>query len=231
MQMDNQAYQQHLDSYNNALNAWQLGYGVDRDRVGDIRYADETDYNRNQYERELALEQAMTMLNLGLMPSEELLTTSKMNTNDVQAIYEAIRAQLAADTKGKSGGGGGDDDDDGGNLSGMTDHERQEALFRNAMRSANPANYIASNYKKYGFTKSTGLSGEYNDWIKKQERGDGSYITPQSSKYSTYWGNVRRMYDNGATEAKIAETLQRGYQNGDITASEVEKMLYSLGIN
>lgn len=231
MQMDNQAYQQHLDSYNNALNAWQLGYGVDRDRVEDIRYTDETDYNRNQYERELALEQAMTMLKLGVMPSEELLTASKMNAGDVQGIYEAIRAQLAEDTKGKSGGGGGDDDDDGGNLSGMTDHERQEALFRDAMRSANPANYIASNYKKYGFTKSTGLSGEYNDWIKKQERGDGSYITPQSSKYSTYWGNVRRMYDNGATEAKIAETLQRGYQNGDITASEVEKMLYSLGIN
>lgn len=109
MQMDNQAYQQHLDSYNNALNAWQLGYGVDRDRVGDIRYADETDYNRGQAERELALEQAMTMLKLGVMPSEELLTASKMNAGDVQGIYEAIRAQLAEDTKGKSGGGGGDD--------------------------------------------------------------------------------------------------------------------------
>lgn len=105
MQMDNQAYQQHLDSYNNALNAWQLGYGVDRDRVEDIRYTDETDYNRNQYERELALEQAMTMLKLGVMPSEELLTASKMNAGDVQGIYEAIRAQLAADTKG---GGSGD---------------------------------------------------------------------------------------------------------------------------
>ena len=105
MQMDNLAYQQHLDSYNNALNEWQLNYGVDRDRVGDIQYADETAYNRNQYERELALEQAMTMLNLGLMPSEELLSTSKMNGNDVQAIYEAIRAQLAEDTSGKGSGG------------------------------------------------------------------------------------------------------------------------------
>lgn len=112
MQMDNQAYQQHLDSYNNALNAWQLGYGVDRDRVGDIRYTDETDYNRNQYERELALEQAMTMLKLGVMPSEELLTASKMNAGDVQGIYEAIRAQLAADTKG--GGSGGSKSSGGG---------------------------------------------------------------------------------------------------------------------
>lgn len=103
MQMDDAAYQKHLDSYNNALNNWQLNYGVDRDRVGDIRYADETGYSRNQYERELALEQAMTMLNLGLMPSEELLTASKMNNSDVQSIYNAIRAQMAQDT---SGGGG-----------------------------------------------------------------------------------------------------------------------------
>lgn len=112
MQMDNQAYQQHLDSYNNALNAWQLGYGVDRDRVEDIRYTDETDYNRGQAERELALEQAMTMLKLGVMPSEELLTASKMNAGDVQGIYEAIRAQLAADTKG--GGSGGSKSSGGG---------------------------------------------------------------------------------------------------------------------
>ena len=106
MQMDDAAYQKHLDSYNNALSEWQLGYGVDRDRVGDIRYADETGYSRNQYERELALEQAMTMLNLGLMPSAELLTASKMNNSDVQSIYNAIRAQMAADTSGSGGSSG-----------------------------------------------------------------------------------------------------------------------------
>lgn len=106
MQMDDAAYQKHLDSYNNALNNWQLNYGMDRDRVGDIRYADEIGYSRNQYERELALEQAMTMLNLGLMPSAELLTASKMNNSDVQSIYNAIRAQMAADTKGSGGSSG-----------------------------------------------------------------------------------------------------------------------------
>ena len=158
MQMDNQAYQQHLDSYNNALNNWQLNYGVDRDRVGDIRYADETDYSRSQYERELALEQAMTMLNLGLMPSAELLTASKMNNSDVQSIYNAIRAQMAQDTKGsgRSSGGTSGGDESGGDLyadlmaAGVTDYGTAYQYLRSAGYGTTDANryakYFAESY-------------------------------------------------------------------------------------
>lgn len=203
MQMDDLAYQHHVDSYNNALNEWQLNYGVDRDRVGDIRYADETDYSRSQYERELALEQAMTMLNLGLMPSTELLTASRMNNGDVQAIYNAIREQMAQDTKGKSGGSNSDS-----SYSGKTEAERYDALFRAAQASGNPKSYIANHYKEYGFKSSSGLTSDYENWAEKsagqQEVASSSVANQNGSTWvhvpglgRLSWSELEYYVDNG----------------------------------
>ena len=243
MQMDDRAYQQHLDSYNNALNEWQLNYGVDRDRVGDIQYADETAYNRNQYERELALEQAMTMLNLGLMPSEELLSASKMNGNDVQAIYEAIRAQLAEDTSGKGSGSGGSGSS--GNTGGMTYNERLGALYRAAKATNNPANYIATHFKEYGFDKSTGLVDGYKSWAANNQqpaaskiKGAASNIVAEhdaneiqySANYNSTLSDIGGMFDSGASVASVSEALDKAVKSGDIRAWEAEEILKDLGL-
>ena len=42
-----------------------------------------------------------------------------------------------------------------------------DGLFRDAYASGHPENFIAANYKNYGFSKSTGLSSEY-----KKKYGD-----------------------------------------------------------
>lgn len=111
IQLDNDAYARHMDAYNSALNNWQLGYGVDRDRLSDLRYDDETAYSRQidernyqASERELALNQAMAMLEMGVMPSTDLITAAQLNGSDVNAIYQAVREQMAA--KNTSGGSG-----------------------------------------------------------------------------------------------------------------------------
>lgn len=214
MQMDDAAYQKHLDSYNNALNNWQLNYGVDRDRVGDIRYADETGYSRNQYERELALEQAMTMLQLGVMPSEELLTASKMNNSDVQGIYEAIRAQMAADTKGGSGGS---------RSSGNSGEEDYEGLYAAAYASRSPENYIKAHYKEYGFKSNAGLVDDFKAW-REEVKGNGQSMN--KVEYPTLVQYAKKMQSFGRSPEYMYDALlKQGYSE-----AVIDQVMASLGL-
>lgn len=224
MQMDNQAYQQHLDSYNNALNAWQLGYGVDRDRVGDIRYADETDYNRNQYERELALEQAMTMLKLGVMPSEELLTASKMNAGDVQGIYEAIRAQLAEDTKGGSNSSKGKGKDKGSSQSagvyakllsaGAVDYGTAYAMLLDMGYAQGEAKEIATYYGETYYPENKGRINsnpiQYGAGPVSQSRTE---LSPAEAVVDTLVNNVLDQQRRGEISKEKADELIKQLNN------------------
>lgn len=227
MQMDNQAYQQHLDSYNNALNAWQLGYGVDRDRVGDIRYADETDYNRNQYERELALEQAMTMLKLGVMPSEELLTASKMNAGDVQGIYEAIRAQLAADTSGGSGKGSGKGKDDSstGDIyawlksKGATDEASAYALLVDKGYTSTEASKIAGYYQNTVAPKMNQQSSLAASIIQAHDDAE------TGGRYNDVVGYIDEMKNEGASAGEIRSALKDAYDAGYINRNQYAQLI------
>lgn len=224
MQMDDRAYQQHLDSYNNALNNWQLNYGVDRDRVSDMQYADETAYNRNQYERELALEQAMTMLKLGVMPSEELLTASKMNAGDVQGIYEAIRAQLAEDTKGKSGGGSGSSSSKSKPV--LT---WPQTLAQIEAGNLTPTVLAAYEYymgEEYKTTKKSNIKNAARNIVAEHDANEIQY----SSGYNSTWKTVENMYDNGSSVASIADALEKAISGGKIRQWEAEEMLKSLGL-
>ena len=46
--------------------------------------------------------------------------------------------------------------------------QNQLRLFMDALNSGvSPANYIATHYKEYGFDKVTGLSSEYNKWVRE----------------------------------------------------------------
>lgn len=223
IQLDNDAYARHMDAYNSALNNWQLGYGVDRDRLSDLRYDDETAYNRQldernyqASERELALNQAMAMLEMGVMPSTDLITAAQLNGSDVDAIYQAVREQMAA--KNTSGGSGSSRSRSSSKSSstsytGMTEEERLDALYRDAKASANPQNYIATHYKEYGFTKSTGLSSGYTSWAKlpagKQEVANSSVSNQSGSTWvhvpglgRLSWSELEHYVDTG----KVKET-------------------------
>lgn len=226
MQMDDLAYQKHLDSYNNALNSWQLNYGVDRDRVGDIRYADETDYSRGEHERELALEQAMTMLNLGLMPSTELLTASRMNNGDVQSIYNAIREQMAQDTKGggRSSGGsdGGKDNDKGKSVpagvyakllsGGAVDYGTAYAMLIDMGYAQGEAKEIATYYDETYYPDNKG----------RINSNPIQYGAGPLSQASTELSPMESMTDAAAT------LVLDQYKAGKISKAEADKLLKQL---
>lgn len=89
---------------------------------------------------------------------------------------------LAAAGLGGSGSGG---RGSGGSVSGGTGRTGYgtgyEALYADAYSSENPANYIASNYKKYGLTNSTGLQDGYKNWLSNQLMSDAEFTMFQNT--------------------------------------------------
>ena len=154
------------DGYNRALNKWQADYGVDRDSIGDTRYTDEMGYNRQQdaldredARKKQALAQALEWMQMGLTPSDAVLSAAGLSGQDAAQYVGAVQAQLLAKASGR-GSGGGSGRSSGGSSGGNSEPDFN-GLFRDAYASGYPENYIATHYKDYGFSKSTGLSSEY----------------------------------------------------------------------
>lgn len=225
IQLDNDAYARHMDAYNSALNNWQLGYGVDRDRLSDLRYDDETAYNRQidernyqASERELALNQAMAMLEMGVMPSTDLITAAQLNGRDVDAIYQAVREQMAAKN---TSGGSGSSRSSGRSSGGEGDFE---GLYAAAYASRNPENYISSNYKKYGFSSVAGLKSGYKDWLEEESPVNGQKVNAVA--YPTLVQYAKKMVNAGRSTEYIVDAMRvQGYSD-----AVIDQVLASLGL-
>ncbi len=144
-------YQAGRDQVNDARYDTEWNYQVDRDKLSDARYDSETAYDR-----------AMAMLSAGVMPSSDLL--SKAGLTGIQAAAIIASANSAKASKSSSSGG----KKKSGTSSGKQDYS---GLFRAARESGYPKSFIANNSKKYGFTSSSGLYDEYNDWLENQSTG------------------------------------------------------------
>lgn len=156
------------DGYNRALNKWQADYGVDRDSLSDTRYADETSYNRQQdaldredKRRQQALAQALEWMQMGLTPSDDVISAAGLSSQDAAQYVGAVQAQLMAKASGRGSGGGSERRSGGSSESGT--EQDYISLFADAYASGNPKSYISNNYKKYGFTSSSGLTSDYDE--------------------------------------------------------------------
>lgn len=134
-------------------------YGLSRDKTEDARYADETAWNRQTYQDETAysrsLQKAQTLAAAGDFSGYKALGYTDAEIANMKASYDA--AQMLAAKKG---------DYSGSNPSEGT--EDWDGLFEAAMNSTSPQNFISSNYKKYGFTSSSGLWNSYQEWAGNQ---------------------------------------------------------------
>ena len=152
-------------------NQYDRAYQANRDSLSDTRYDDETAYTRDQYANETqynraqeqkkqALSQALEWMQMGLRPSDEVLSAAGLSGQEVSDYIRAVQAQAAA--KGGSGGGSGGRSGSSGGGAGSASGPDYSGLFEAAYRSGHPESYIAENYKKFGFSKSTGLVKDYN---------------------------------------------------------------------
>ncbi len=89
--MDEREYGRHIDDLN-------MRYGMHRDDVADWQYETELEYRRNrdaiadaETKRQYAYDTAMAMLNLGVMPSPQMLKDAGISSADAKAIIAKIK--------------------------------------------------------------------------------------------------------------------------------------------
>lgn len=192
-------YQAGRDKVNDQRYDTEWNYQVDRDKLDDARYDSETAYDR-----------AMAMLSAGVMPSSDLLSKAGLTGIQAAAIIASANSAKASKSSGSSGG-----KKKSGTSSGKQDYS---GLFRAARESGYPKSFIANNSKKYGFTSSSGLYDEYNDWLDNQGTGkdvtslnydeDSGIFTWNGKNYNSASGLSSALSQAGLTEQE-AETIKR----------------------
>ena len=161
----NFAYGQYRDGVSDDRYNLEWQYGVGRDQISDQRYQDETAYNREQdawnreqYESETeynrALDRAQTLAQAGDFSGYRALGYSDAEIASLQNAYN--RAQAAAALSRSDGGTDGD--------SGAQDYD---GLYQAALESGYPKSFISNNYKRFGFTSSSGLYDGYESWAEE----------------------------------------------------------------
>lgn len=161
-------------------------------------------WERNQTEQQTLYNQGLTSLQNGVMPSESQLRALDMPRENAQELVTYVRAQRAlglgaAVTVGDDGkisiGG-----TSGAGSAGSFD-EKSNRLYADAKASGNPKAYITNNYKRYGFTSSSGLYDGYQTWT----AGGGS-LTGGGMSYE----DARKEADAGVWSDAIFSGLQSG---------------------
>lgn len=207
----NRNYQLDRDDVDDTRYDMEWNYGVDRDEVSDQRYQDELEYSRN-------LDRAQTLAAAGDFSGYKTLGYSDAEIKAMQDAYN--REQAAARLSSSSGGGnsGGSDDDAGA--------QDYDALFQAAMDSGHPKSFIANNYKRYGFTSSSGLYDDYQGW--EEENAELESADELGTTARTLFDNMVRRNSAGNRES-FADTIEKALNEGHITKAEAGFIMSALG--
>ena len=171
---------------------WQ--YGISRDQVEDQRYSDETAYSK-------ALQQAETLAAFGDFSGYKNLGYTDEQVQLMQAAYQS---QMASGNRQSSVPRSTSKD----NSSGTQDYE---GLFQAAQESGYPKSFISNNYKKYGFTSSSGLYDEFAGWADKADGGDRTSLNFNQDEGIFTW--------NGKTYSS-SQSLLNDMESASLTAQE-----------
>lgn len=138
-------------------------YGWDSDTVAYM----EGQYQAAKYQAAMsevskqAQTQADNLIKMGILPDVQTLELAGYSTSYAQTLAGAYAAKLAGTKKGSGGGGSGGSGGGGGGMD-------YDGLFQAALASGTPKSFLAqkANYKMYGFTSSSGLWDDYQNWEK-----------------------------------------------------------------
>ena len=186
-------YGAYRDSISDSRYDNEWDYSVGRDQISDKRYEDETAYDRG-------LTKAQLLAQMGDFSGYKELGYSDDEVKRLQSAYEQALAQESTkkSTSGlpKTRTGSGD----------------YESLFAAAKESGYPQSFIANNYKKYGFSSSTGLYGDYSTWV-ENGGGDSDSDAQIGNRHGDSWiyipGHGRFTYaevENYVNSGKVIET-------------------------
>lgn len=225
----NLSYDQWLQGYNMLSGNLSAFQGQDQTEYG--RLLDQIEYNMQQdaLGRELAAEQQNlyqaqvdAILSAGGTPSDALVGPSGYSDEYVNALRAYYAAQAAP-----SGGGGGSGSSGGsGSESGEQDYQ---GLFEAAMASGHPRSYIANNYKRFGFTSTTGLYDDYEAWEVTQspENESGQEMNPDH--YRATANAIVAQIESGKPEAAVGTLEARWDELSESQREGLQRLLETYG--
>lgn len=204
---DETAYSRGRDAINDARYDREWDYGVSQDEYNRAWNEEERDYNRTQAEQAAANEAAQQDWNnrykLAVLAAENgdyrLLQAMGIDPDTDAALQMALAQAGRTVPIGSSysgGSGSGSSRSGSYSYSGEPDYS---GLFTAAMSSQSPENYIASHYKEYGFTKSTGLSGAFKTWKEEQAQKQQNRQSKYTEMLSTGWSPKTKTGSNSTT--------------------------------
>mgnify|MGYP007038488354 CR=1 FL=1 len=203
------------NNYNRWLTDRNYLYQLARDQVGDQQTADALAYQKQQ-----------DKLNYDYQKERDAIEDARYDAEWQYKLQQAA-AQAARRSGGSSRRTSGSGT--GGSNGGTMDYE---GLFAAAQASGNPKSWLVqkANYQKYGFTSSSGLYSDYENWLEGQNGGSGSGSGYNSSNFNAAMSSLRTMLAQGRTDYAVGGIDSFWNKLSDEQKSRVQKMLNEYGL-
>lgn len=189
-------------------------YQLARDQVGDQQTADALAYQKQQ-----------DKLNYNYQKERDAIDDARYNAEWQYKLQQAAQ-QAARSSSGSSGSRRSSGSSSGGTAGGSLDYE---GLFAAAQASGNPKSWLSqkANYQKYGFTSSSGLYSDYENWLEGQNGGDdGGGL---SSSASRILSSLEKMKTQTGSNTGIANTIAVYADQGKLTDAEARYLFSHFG--
>ena len=213
-------YNLSVEQFNQSVRQWEAEYNMAMQpfQTGVNQWQAEFDAAQNQWQQQFDYGKKSDMANLGwaLLEAGVPLSPEQMDAMDIdanQASQILMQAQLESALKGTKGTG---DDKTPMDYTG---------LFEAAQASGHPQSFIANNYKKYGFTSSTGLYNDYKSWEEQLEEDQTLTAEEQTANYNTLKDHVNAWPSRGLTISNIAYMIESALKAGNISEAQAEELL------
>ena len=199
------------NNYNRWLADRNYLYQLARDQVGDQQTADALAYQKQQ-----------DKLNYDYQKERDAIEDARYNAEWQYKLQQA--AQAAA---GKASG-----TRRSNNVTAPPSEADYEGLFAAAQASGYPKSFISNNYKKYGFSSSSSLYDDYENWLEGQGGGSGSGSSGKTlpqGQFIALLSGFNTSLKNGEGE-RILSTLDKAWplMTSD-QKTEMQKLLTQYG--
>lgn len=196
------------NNYNRWLSDRNYLYQLARDQVGDQQYTDSLAYQKQQ-----------DKLNYDYQKERDAIEDARYD-----AEWQYKLQQAAQEAAGKASG-----TRRSNNVTAPPREADYDGLFEAAYQSGYPKSYIANNYKKFGFTSSSGVYDGYKDWLDKRENGiDESELSSSAQRIMSSLEKMRGQRTKEG-ETPIANTIAVYADQGKLTDAEARYLFSHFG--
>lgn len=177
-------YSLNVQQFNAQLQQWEKEFELS---VGDLmgEYQGKPTWSAQQAEKNTLVESGMAALSVGVRPSAAQQQAMGYTDAQIDAILAEYKlSQMTSGSSGRGSSGGSSSKGTSGGSGSGTSGADYDALFSAAKNAGNNwKSFIANNYKKYGFSSTTGLYDEYEEWLMQvQEIEDAEIDLAQATK-------------------------------------------------